>query len=104
MIHPLQKTLFLYANNWTTIGGIFYKQKLGKHLGITAPGLYLLDFGCLWDTLQVLLELQDFGIFLLQDGDQIVQQSNVSANTQQNVSNVQYRTFRYEYPHEISSL
>lgn len=38
-----------------------------------------LDFGCLWDGLQVLLEHQDFGIFLLQDGDQVVQQSDVSA-------------------------
>lgn len=36
-----------------------------------------LDFGCLWDGLQVLLEHQDFGILLLQDGDQVVQQSDV---------------------------
>lgn len=38
-----------------------------------------LDFSCLWDGLQVLLEHQNFGVFLLQDGDQVVQQSDVSA-------------------------
>lgn len=38
-----------------------------------------LDFGCLWDGLQVLLEHQDFGILLLQDGDQVVQQGDVPA-------------------------
>lgn len=46
--------------------------------------LHLLDFGCLWDTLQVSLEHQDFGVFLFQDGDQVVQESDVSANTQTN--------------------
>lgn len=40
---------------------------------------HLLDFSRLWDGLQVLLEHQDFGVFLLQDGDQVVQQSDVSA-------------------------
>lgn len=41
---------------------------------------HLLDFGRLGDALQVVLEGQDFGIFLLQDGDQVVQQSDVSKN------------------------
>lgn len=42
------------------------------------PG-HLLDLSRLWDALQVLLEHQDPGVFLLQDGDQVVQQSDVSA-------------------------
>lgn len=43
---------------------------------------HLLDFGSYCDALQVLLEHQDFGVFLLQDGDQVVQESDVSANTE----------------------
>lgn len=44
-------------------------------------GLHLLDFGCLRDALQILLEQQDFGVFLLQNGDQVVQQSDVPVTT-----------------------
>lgn len=55
---------------------------LTRRLGTIAPRLHLLDFGCLWDTLQVFLEHQDFGIFLLQNGDQVVQESDVSTNAQ----------------------
>lgn len=47
-----------------------------------SPQCHLLDFGSLCDALQVLLEHQDFGVFLLQDGDQVVQQSDVSAHTE----------------------
>lgn len=39
---------------------------------------HLLDFGGLWDSLQIFLEHQDFGVFLLKNGDQVVQQSDVS--------------------------
>lgn len=47
-------------------------------MGKNSSKRHLLDFGCLRDALQVVLERQDFGIFLLQDGDQVVQQSDVS--------------------------
>lgn len=53
----------------------------------------LLDFGCLWDTLQILLEHQDFGVFLLQNSDQVVQQSDVSANREAEWTNAQYILF-----------
>lgn len=43
---------------------------------------HLLDFGSHCDALQVLLEHQDFGVFLLQDGDQVVEESDVSADTE----------------------
>lgn len=71
-------------------------------MGTTAPGFHLLDFGCLGDALQILLEQQDFGVFLLQNGDQVVQESDISVTTQKyrephlagvNVSNVQYIAF-----------
>lgn len=39
---------------------------------------HLLDFGGLCDSLQIFLEHQDFGVFLLKNGDQVVQQSDVS--------------------------
>ena len=55
--------------------------QIGNHC---SERIHLLDFGCIWDTLQVSLEHQDFGVFLFQDGDQVVQESDVPANTQMN--------------------
>lgn len=67
----------------------------GKHISeaVVCPAAgslqcHLLDFGSLGDTLQVLLEHQDFGVFLLQDGDQVVQESDVSAITETHCVNV----------------
>lgn len=64
------------------------KQKRKRHTKMeskqesksSSPQLHLLDFSGLWETLQVLLERQHFGVFLLQDGYQVVQESDVPAN------------------------
>lgn len=37
----------------------------------------LLDFGCLWDVSQLLVQAEDFGVFLFHDSDEIVQQGDV---------------------------
>lgn len=41
------------------------------------PQPCLLDFGCLWDVSQLLVQAEDFGIFLFHDSDEIVQQGDV---------------------------
>lgn len=37
----------------------------------------LLDFGCLWDVSQLLVQAEDFGIFLFHNSDEIVQKGDV---------------------------
>lgn len=37
----------------------------------------LLDFGCLRDVSQLLVQAEDFGIFLFNDSDEIVQKGDV---------------------------
>lgn len=43
----------------------------------------LLDFGCLWDVPQLLVQVEDFGIFLLHNSDEIVQQGDVPRREEQ---------------------
>lgn len=37
----------------------------------------LLDFGCLWDVSQLLVQAEDFGVFLFHNRDEIVQKGDV---------------------------
>lgn len=67
------------------------------------PG-HLLDFGCLRDGLQVLLEHQDFGVFLLQDGDQVVQQSDVSAGRDPKEACFQLHLIPHGHDHRLSGV
>lgn len=39
--------------------------------------LCLLDFGCLWDVSQLLMQAENFGILLFNDSDEIVQKCDV---------------------------
>lgn len=43
----------------------------------------LLDFGCLWDVSQLLVQVEDFGVFLFHDSDEIVQQGDVPRREEQ---------------------
>lgn len=43
----------------------------------------LLDFGCLRDVSQLLMQAEDFGIFLLHNSDEIVQQGDVPRKEEQ---------------------
>lgn len=47
------------------------------------PQPCLLDFGCLWDVSQLLVQAEDFGIFLFHDSDEIVQQGDVPRREEQ---------------------
>jgi len=52
-------------------------------LRVTHPNPCLLDFGCLWDVSQLLMQAEDFGIFLFNNSDEIVQKSNVPRRKEQ---------------------
>lgn len=43
----------------------------------------LLDFGCLRDVSQLLVQAEDFGIFLFNDSDEIVQKGDVPRREEQ---------------------
>lgn len=47
------------------------------------PNPCLLDFGCLRDVSQLLVQAEDFGILLLDDSDEIVQKSDVPRTEEQ---------------------
>lgn len=46
----------------------------------------LLDFGCLRDVPQLLVQAEDFGVFLFHDSDEIVQQGDVPRERSREVS------------------
>ncbi len=46
-------------------------------MGVIVRLCYILDFGCFWHVVQILMNQADFRVLLLQNGNQVVQQSDV---------------------------